>query len=451
MKNFNDLRNVEAERYVVCFALKSEENASYVTGKIEEEDFVDKGWEIAYKTIYRYFKKYETVSRQVVEDVLSKRIEKSEDYINQIEDNIHFVDNKSYEIYSSELKSLTQLRNVYNNAQKIQAKCLDEKIEYATILSDVQGFGKNLFSENENTARKPSEILSEDEEFELLLTNVDKFDKVLYPRGGRNLGGTNLIFSRPGHGKTYYVFMMSSLFQAQGYRGVHFSLEDTPMEMAKRASNQIYTKNDTSLIDNLLIDTEKRWLHDIVQSIRYYKYHYDISFVNVDHLGRVKVKGIPLDNKNASQIEVSNTLTDLCNDLNILGQFPVQPNKADKRKRGWDNLLTEDDLKGATEIFEDAFVVTTLFRPNQYRELRVEDGLNVKLWNYGAKHTDNQNTVAHYDSVFATKIKDRRSRLENNFVHFVQDGDYRIVLKSDLSNEYHKAKTMDVNDKELPF
>lgn len=450
MRSFNDLRNIEAEKYVVCFSLKSEENASYVTAKIEEEDFIDNGWKLAYSAVKRYFDKYQTVSRQVVEDVLSKRIEKSKHYIDEIENSIHFVDNKSYEIYSSELKSLTQLRSVYNNAQKLQSKVLDDSVDYPTILSDVQGFGKNLFSEKENTARKPSEILSEEEKIELLKTNVDKFDKILYPRGGRNLGGTNLIFSRPGHGKTYYVFLMSSLFQAQGYKGIHFSLEDTPREMALRASNQIYTKGHKELIDNLMIDTEKRWLHDIVQSIRYYKYHYDISFVNVDHLGRVKVKGIPLDNKLASQIEVSNTLTDLCNELNILGQFPVQPNKADKRKRGWDNLLTEDDLKGATEIFEDAFVVTTLFRPNQYRELRTEDGSQIKLWNYGAKHTDEQNTVSHYDSVFATKIKDRRSRLENSFIHFVQDGDYRIVLKSDLQNSSDTKKPQ-INSREVPF
>lgn len=410
------LSSPDMEMSVVGSIFKNDQAAYFALNHLEKRDFYNEIYAEIFEVVYKKYEDTNDVDKNIIEAYF--RTHKKDDYykyITGINKSINFCDPEKIEDYCLELKKMTLRRDYVGFGEKLVMKASDLSIPDNEVRKLIDNANELEFRTNPDVAIKASEIDPNEDTEDQLITGVPEWDNSFYKEGGRGLGTTELIFGRSGHGKTYYLMRKECQLAMNGYKGLHFNLEDTLHQSAIRIRAVMDTGAKRKHMDNIMVIDQHRYLHEIIKDIRFYVHKYDIKWVGVDHLGRVKVSGYNAKEKNQAAIEVSNQLTDLCDDLDIFGMFPVQPNKSYKQRKGWDNLLREEDLKGASEIFEDAFVVTTLFRPNLYPELRggVANQKYVKDYN---------GSEAHYDSLYLTQIKNRRQGVTGNWLHMIQNG-----------------------------
>lgn len=441
------LSSENAEMSTIGSMFQNNQALIYGITQLEKKDFTRSLYSEIFEQIKSSYDKEGRIDRYVIQEELRKRKNgDSNSFEIAIKKSIAFSDPESMENYCKTLKEYTFRREVYIAGNDLQGKALDMSTPEDEIYRSIDAAKESEFRTNPDVARTSTQIKKDNQkEIPQLKTGLHEWDSILYKNGGRGLGTTELVFARPGHGKTFYLFRKEAQLARNGYIGLHFHLEDTDKEASDRIDAVIDPRKYKEINDKILVIDNHRYLHEIVKDVRYYKHKYGIKWFSADHLGRIRVAGFRSNDKVASMIEVSNTLTDLSKDEGLHGMFPVQPNKSYKTRTGWSNLLREEDLKGATEIFEDAFVVTTLMRPNIYPELRVGfQGDAVK---------SPYNTEVPYDSVFVTQIKNRRQRITGEFIHMVQDGN-ALLMSSEYNQKYKIPKIdkdIDYDGNQTPF
>lgn len=440
------LSSPDMEMSVIGSIFVNSESAYFALNQLDSEDFSEGVYKTIFEEVHNYYSENYEVDQNIVEARLKQnRNGESQSFINAINKSINFCKPENIEKYCQELQSLTFRRSLYKKSQELQKAALDTSVEESKLYQKLDEARDSEFRTNPDIAKTSKQIKEESEdEAPQLITGLKEWDEWFYEKGGRGLGTTELIFARPGHGKTYYLFRKITSFAKNGVKWLHFHLEDTDLEASTRIDAGV--SPDMPENDNILVISKHRFLHDILKDIRYYVHKHKVEGVSVDHLGRVKVRGFSARDKVPAMIEISNSLTDLCSDLKIQGTFTVQPNKSYKGRKGYENLLREEDLKGATEIFEDAFVITTLIRPNIYPELRggVAEQAYVK---------DPKGGEADYNSVFATQIKNRRQQINDEFLHMVQHGNVLITEREQrmLNNPNAKQEPVNVIEDDIPF
>ena len=431
MTSGDDIHSEETERDILGISLKSSYAAPYIFDSCTPDDFYNPIRFKIFTVAKALYMKTRSISRAGIEDIFRTKVKDYKEYTLEIDMCTLYSKIENHEEKVRILKSYTFRRSIYTRSKDLMILAADSSTPVDEVLARSSKFSEGLYTGYEEVGVDPMDV-GEEDALELLHYDVDVFDNVFYRIGGRARATTELIFARPGQGKTFYLKMKEAMLANAGYKGINFHLADTVNEAAKRL--KAVAIGDKAR--NVKIVTSHKYLHDIIQDVRYYHAKFGIDFFSVDHLGRVRVAGFDSRHKLEAQIEVSHRLTDLCSELNIFGMFAVQPNKS-KDREGWRSILREEDLKGATEVFEDAFVVTTLFRPNVYPELRSKDGTQIK---------DFEGNLTYYDSVYASQIKNRRQRLEGDFVHLVQNGN-RLIFARDVNKN-----PSDVNTSEqLPY
>lgn len=409
------LKSNDIEMAVVGCIFTDDNSAYMALSQLSSNDFENVNFRNIFDVSKNYFEQNKSIDRNVIESRLIAKHPIEGKYSSIISKSSAFSDKRNIEIYCRELQAYTFRRNLYDKSEQLMHKASDMSVEEDELHKEMESVTDVSFSSTPEVARTSKEIKEQSKEQEpQLTTGLQEWDDWFYKEGGRGLGTTELIFSRPGHGKTFYMFRKIGQLALNGAKGLHFHLEDTDLEASLRLDAVVDPELPEN--ENVLIIDNQRYLHDIVKSVRYYKHKYDIQFASFDHLGRIQVSGFRANEKLAMQIETSNTLTDLCKDLDIHGILSVQPNKSYSQRYGYKNLLREEDLKGATEIFEDAFVVTTLFRPNLYPELRVGLGEDAKV------KSPSEKREVDYNSLFVNQIKNRRQKITGEFMHFIQRG-----------------------------
>lgn len=438
----SELQSQELETSVLGSIFVNENAAHHAFNNLTGKEFISSD---IFRNIFntaakQYDKKYE-VDKTLLFSYYETRKEESFKYKNAIKKCMNFCKPGEIETHCQKLRELHLRRKL--NKEKMNFHPTDMSTPMNEIVSKLDDMADLSYEENPDIARTSAEIKEDASDRKPQLeTGIHEWDSWFYENGGLGLGTTEIIFGRPGHGKTYYLFRKEGEIAKEGNLVLHFHLEDTAEEAANRIDAVIPPDEYHDENSNILVITEHRYLGDIIRDIRYYCQNYDIKAVGVDHIGRVKVRGFGAGKKNQAMIKASNDLTDLCNDIDVLGMFSAQPNKSYKKRKGWSNLLREEDLKYATELFEDAFVVTTLLRPNIYPELRTTGELP-----YGDSESKHLIEGPHeekypYNSLFLTQIKNRRQKLTESFLKMVQVKDKLYTL-----NEY---KDND-NDVDLPF
>lgn len=440
------LSSPDIEMSVIGSIFVNSQSAYFALNQLSLDDFSEGVYKTIFEEVSDYYGENYEVDRNLIEAKLKQtRNGESSTVINAIHKSINFCNPKNIEKYCQELQSLTFRRSLYKSAQKLQQSALDLSVEESQLYKEIDKTKEVEYRTNPDIAKTSTQIKEESkDEIPQLITGLKEWDDWFYEKGGRGLGTTELIFARPGHGKTYYLFRKITALAKQGYKWLHFHLEDTDLEASTRIDAGVSPELPEN--DNVLVISNHRYIHDILKDIRYYKHKYDIQGVSVDHLGRVNVRGFTARDKVPAMIEISNSLTDTCSDLKLHGAFTVQPNKSYKGRQGWDNALREEDLKGATEIFEDAFVVTTLLRPNIYPELR--KGVADQAYVLGPK-----NGEANYDSVFMTQIKNRRQQIGNEHLQMIQHGNVLLMEREHWALNNPDAKQepkVDITD-DIPF
>lgn len=417
----SELQSKELETSVLGSIFVDDSAAHHAFNHLDGKEFISN--EI-FRNIFltaksQYNEDYE-IDKKMLFSYYETRKDESVKYKNAIKKCMNFCNPADIKKHCKKLKEL-HLRRELHKAKHNFHPC-DMSTPMSEIVSQLDGMADLSYSEDPDIARTSEQIKEEYSVEPQLTTGIEDWDTWFYKNGGLGLGTTELIFGRSGHGKTYYLFRKEGEIAKQGNLVLHFHLEDTALEASNRIDAVIDPEEYHDENDNILVITDHRYLGDIVRDIRYYCHNYNIKAVGVDHIGRVKCKDTR--KKNKTMIRASNTLTDLCKDMGVLGMFSAQPNKSYKKRKGWENLLREEDLKYATELFEDAFVVTTLLRPNIYPELRTTGKLA-----YGSE-TGSQHLVEGprgdkfpYNSLFLTQIKNRRQKLTETFLKMVQIDD----------------------------
>lgn len=423
-----EIASEDIERNVIGAIFKDSSAASYILSSCIEEDFTTSVRTKIFIIAKHFYDKNGYVNRESIDTLIKSKTSDYEQYTIEIDKSYLFQSNEHFENKVELLKTFSFRRKIYNKSLELAGKASDLQINLDDVIKDASSFNSGIYTGYKDTAQNPEDILENEKELELISYGDEVLDNGLYKIGGRALGTTELIFARPGHGKTYMLFYKEGKLVNNGYKGIHFHLEDSSYNAAVRYMNMV-DKNSPNF-NNLKISTKDRYLHEIIRTIRYYKYKYDIEFFSVDHLGRVKVAGYNSKFKLEAQIEASNELTDLCVELNMFGMLCVQPNKS-RERRGYQNILREEDLKGASEVFEDAFLITTLIRPNLYPELVIDDGNNVK---------DPSGNATHYDSIFVSQIKNRMSRIENVYMQMIQEGN-RFYQKREYYEKHNPPQS----------
>jgi len=456
----NNLSSPDIEMSVIGSMFVNDNAAYHALNQLDKKDFSNQIYrEVFNVTSDQYEEKYEIDKNLIQSHFKTHYNSDAFKYTNAINKAINFSKPSNIEEYCQELQAFTYRRDLVDKADELKMKAMDMTAPEEELYKKTEELQEAEFRTNPDIARTSSQIKEEAKDQEPQLeTGLKEWDNWFYEKGGRGLGTTELIFGRPGHGKTYYLFRKEGQLAINGSVGLHFHLEDTDVEAASRIDAVVPPEEYHKQNDNILVITEHRYLHDIIKDIRYYSYKYDTDWVAVDHMGRVKVYGYSARDKNAAMIETSNQLTDACEQLNVHGMFTVQPNKSYKGRKGWDNLLREEDLKGASEIFEDAFVVSTLMRPNIYPELRKSGMREQSDGNMEEEHWVEMKGggEAPYNSVFLTQIKNRRQALDDDFLHMIQDGD-QLVTEREFRNKIKEKVKEDSpphpaeEDVDIPF
>jgi len=446
-KRENALSSVDTEMSVIGSVFINYNSLVYAVSQLDDKDFYNKNYSKIFQVVKHHYEKNGNIDRFEVEAYLKTHENSNADkLINEINKSTNFCNPSNIENYCRNLKQISTRREIYRKSIELQSKALDTDINEGDLYKEIDKIKEVQYRSNPEIARTSTQIKKDSKGDQPLLdTGIKEWDEWFYSKGGRGLGTTELIFARPGHGKTFYLFKKVGAFAMQNNIGLHFHLEDTDIEASERIDAVIPPSMYRELNDNILVIDKHKYLHDIVKDIRYYKHKYGIKWVSIDHMGRIQVAGFRADNILAAQIESTRELTDLFKELNIHGCITIQPNKSYKGRSGWDNLLREEDLKGATEIFEDAFVVTTLLRPNIYPELRVGVGSDSAVKSPDGKEV-------HYDSIFVTQLKNRRQRIVNEFLHMVQK-DNAIYTEREFRNKFSKESEVDNNvyEDQAPF
>lgn len=301
----------------------------------------------------------------------------------------------NHEYYAVALSEQWTKRQIFDGcgriAKEIKAGAgLDEIIPAVESLQrdySLESTGRGL------TLRQVDALQEEDRSFQPMNTSYDY--QGMYDHAGSHKGQTEVIFGHPKHGKTVYAVHRAAGYLKAGYRGLYVTMEDTYIRIRKRIGSQL--GNDTPYLDKMILADRSigtRTLDDIVTFLRYHKIVDSIDFAVIDYLQRVPVKGLSTRDEVAKVIEVSNRITDLANELDLLVLLLAQPHRIEKTRTGWNQFPDVADLYGSSAIEKDAFVATAVFRPNQVETLCNYDHtgriLSVRDWE---GHTVDANSV----------------------------------------------------------
>ena len=321
----------------------------------------------------------------------------------------------NHEYYAGVLKELYLKRVIQERISKIGHSItsgvgLDEIIpEIETLQKDtaLEGLLKGL------TITEIEDRKEEHRQFERL-DSTDDYGG-FYAEAGNSKGQTEVIFGHPKHGKTVYAVHRVCGFLQKGYKGLFITMEDTHLKIMHRIGQQL--GHDHPYKDNIILADRSlgaKNLDDISMLLRYHKIVDDIDFAVLDYMQRVPVKGLSSKDDTAKVIEVSNRMTDMANELDLLMLNLAQPHRIEKHRQGWSAFPQVEDLYGSGAIEKDAFVATSVFRPNQIEKLCNFDSygnvIGVRDWN--------ENEVDR-NSVFVKQRLNREAERCSEILQFV--------------------------------
>jgi replicative DNA helicase len=325
----------------------------------------------------------------------------------------------NHEYYATLLKEMHLKRMTQKGCQDIllaisNSEPMDE------VVAGVESLQKDVTVDIAQKGMTIAEIEARQEEtrmFEKMRCGYDYQD--FYDEAGSHKGQTEVIFGHPKHGKTVYAIHRACGYLKAGYKGLFITMEDTHIKIKARIEQQLGAdhpfKNEMILADRSL---GARNLDDIVTFLRYHKIVDYIDFAVIDYIQRIPVKGLSARDEVQRVIEVSNRMTDMANELNLLMILLAQPHRIEKHRTGWSAFPNVEDLYGSGAIEKDAFVATAVFRPNQMDTLcnHYDNGdiSTVKDWNGNA---------ADRNSVFIKQKLNREAERSSRILHMVHSNE----------------------------
>ena len=190
------------------------------------------------------------------------------------------------------------------------------------------------------------------------------YDNVYYSKGGSRRGQLEYVLAITGHGKTQYLAYMCAMYAKRGYNIEWFQFEDS-----KYSTVELFLPYGEEVLSRVFITDECRTVQQVESVLRRRKQQHDI--VVVDYIQAVNSAGTKDVRERVSS--VSEKLRSFAKDFNcyVIGASQVS---RDKLRSGYKAFPTLQDAKESSQIEQDAFVVTSVFRPVMVEELRNGNG-----------------------------------------------------------------------------
>ncbi len=277
------------------------------------------------------------------------------------------------EYYAYSLKEMHRRRVIKEKATRLLS-CVDAD-DMSDIEAQIDTLQADILADRDNQPLTITEIEKIETEKGTFTKLEHGFDYLgFYDKAGSHKGQTEVIFGHPKHGKTVYSVHRCCEYLKKGYKGLYITLESTFVDIKNKFNTQLTGKPDFK--DHIFIadrSTGAKDLHSIISMIKSTKIRHNIDFVAVDYIQRVSVKGLSPKEDVLKVMEVSNRLTDLANEYNLLLLLLAQPHRIDKMRRKWGAMPEVFDLYGSGAIEKDAFVATAVFRPIIMDDLVIRD------------------------------------------------------------------------------
>jgi len=207
-----NISSEKLERDLIGAALKDSYAASYILSSCVNEDFFDSNRIKIFAVAKSLYDKNGYINRDTLENTFRVKVKNYQEFSIEIDKCILFHSSENYENKVKELKSFTFRRKIYSRSIEIAGIASDLSNDIDAVSKLATNFNAGLFTGYEDVAKDADEILSNQKENELISHGDEYLDDVFYKSGGRALGTTELIFARPGQGKTYYLFYKEGKF-----------------------------------------------------------------------------------------------------------------------------------------------------------------------------------------------------------------------------------------------
>lgn len=280
---------------------------------------------------------------------------------------------QNHEFYAQTLKDMYVRKNIHAMCLTIADK-IQREDAFDEAIADIQGLQNATAANDSHRGLTITEIEARQDvlkSFEKLETDFDFLD--FYDYCGNHKGQTEVIFGHTKHGKTAYAIYRAAGFLKAGYKGLYITMEDTHTKIKDKFTAQLGDGDykDRIWVSDRSIGTKD--LDDVCKFMRYHKVVDDIDFCVIDYVQRIPVKGLSSRDETMKVHEASNRITDLANELDLMVMLLAQPHRIEKIRKGYNMFPEVYDLHGSSAIEKDAFVATSVFRPNQLEELCIYD------------------------------------------------------------------------------
>ena len=347
----------------------------------------------------------------------------------------------NHEYYATVLKEMHLKRIIMQGCSDINRE-INSEASLDEIIPKVESLQKDVVMDiiqKGMTITEIEELQQEHKSFQKLETKYDYED--FYTDAGSHKGQTEVIFGHPKHGKTVYAINRVCGYLEAGYKGLFITMEDTHLKIMHRIGQQL--GHDHQFKDNIILADRSlgaKNLDDIITFLRYHKIADDIDFACVDYIQRIPVKGLSARDEVQKVIEVSNRMTDLANELDLFMILLAQPHRIEKHRQGWNTFPQVEDLYGSGAIEKDAFVATSVFRPNQIENLCNYDHngevMTINDWN---------NERQHKNSVYVKQRLNRESERSSKVLHLVHgDNGLRSFNQNQQSRSFYETEEQPV-------
>lgn len=283
------------------------------------------------------------------------------------------------------------------------------------------------------SALEVESLLSAEPNIGRLFTGVPFFDQQHYADSGSRRGQLEYILAISKHGKSQYTGMLEMLYARRGYNIMHFQFEDS--KFSTLTTLKQYDRGmpeDREALGRIMITDSCRTLQDMDLVLRRISSEKQIDVIVVDFVQNVRVAGISDVRERVST--VSSTIRDWAKDYNcyVIGISQVS---RDKMRRGYDAFPHMNDGKESSQIEHDAFLITSVFRPNMLEELQVGDRV---------KAIDGTSTMP-WNTVYVKKRAQRVGVLDTRPAAFEHTG-FGLQIYNSMYDEGRHVKASRGND-----
>jgi replicative DNA helicase len=225
-------------------------------------------------------------------------------------------------------------------------------------------------------------------------------DEHYYATGGSRRTQLEYVLGISSHGKTHYMTFLAQLYARMGLNVDWFQFENSSYSTVRNFANYATSDNARKLLfKNIRVTDKCRTIQDVTLSLRRLAHKRKIDVVIVDYIQAI---GCATERDPRMKVNViSEALRDSAKDYDCYIVCGSQVGR-DKTRKGYKSFPALQDAKESSNIEQDAFIVSSVFRPNAVDELRAGDRV--------ISYEDNTITMPR-NTVYVRQVKNRDQQI----------------------------------------